>query len=1051
MGIIKTAVKRKVTVLMAFICIVVLGMVSFTGLGMDLMPDMELPVALVMTTYSGAGSEEVESMVTKTIESAVASVEGLDTITSVSSTGSSMVMVQYGWSADLDVAMQDLREQVSMIESYLPDDAGTPMVMKLNMNSMPVMVMAASGSTSLSDLKETVDNDIVPVLERQAGVASVTVGGGYVETIDVVVAPQTLENYSLSLNSIVAAIASNNINMAAGQVVDGGKNLTVRLIGKYEKLSDVENVDIALPTGGMVKLKDIASVKLVQSMDSANVYQNGNPAVYFAISKQSDANTVETAANVQQAIAELSASLPGDIHFEEAYNQADMINDTIDNLVSSLLQGVILSVIVLFLFLRSIRSTIIIAISIPVSLIATFMLMGFADMTFNMLTLGGMALGAGMMIDSSIVILENIQRLRTDGYSAFDASVYGAKQMALAVISSTLTTVAIFLPIAFTDGLASILFTDMALVISFALMASLITGLILVPMLCSVLLHPEASYSTEGGGLKAKIGKAQNAFADGFDRIRERYTKMLAYCMHHRKRTVLVVCVLFVISLGLVGIVGMEFMPSQASGAMTVSITLEDGTAKAETQRYADRAQQIIVDTCGDDLENMLAVVGGSPMSMTGGSAENTASMMLTMVSEKERSKDINDLADELRTNLGDIAGAEISVSVSDMMSMSSSSSSSGATLNIYGDDLDILREISDKVCAIMETMPAAREVESSMEDALPVLEVSINGNKASQLGMTVPQVAGAISTYVNGVTASQFTMEDGDEIDIDVMVPEEYQDNLDVILNQRMMSPSGAVYRLADVVTVTEGLGPLSINRTDQERYVSVSCSLVGQDLNSFTAELEDKLDAELILPDGYRISNEGSYQQMMESFGSLGWAMLLGLLLVYMIMASLYESFSQPFIIFFTLPTAFIGAFVGLFITGRSLDVTGMIGMLMLIGVVINNGIVLVDSINDFRRTEGMSIDDAIMKAAPLRLRPVLMTALTTILSMVPMAFFASDGGQMMAGLATVVMFGLAFSTFMTLLFVPVVYSLFDQFAAKMGRRKNEKAGGLRAVEEN
>lgn len=1049
MGIIATAVKRKVTVLMAFLCIVVLGFVSFIGLGVDLMPDMEMPIALVMTTYSGAGSEEVESMVTKTVESAVASVEGLDTIMSSSSTGSSMVMVQFGWNTDLDTAMQDLREQVSMIEGYLPDDAGTPTVMKLNMNSMPVMVVAASGGSSLSDLKETVDNEIVPVLERQSGVASVTVGGGYVETIDVVVSPQMLENYGLSLNSIVSAISSNNANMAAGQVMDGGKNMTVRLIGKYEKLSDVQNVDVSLPSGGVVKLKDIATVNFVQSMDTASVYQNGNPAVYFAISKQSDANTVETAANVQAAMADLANDLNG-ITFNEAYNSADTINDTIANLVSSLMQGVVLAVIVLFLFLRSVRSTIIIAISIPVSLIATFMLMGFADMTFNMLTLGGMSLGAGMMVDSSIVILENIQRLRTDGYSPFEASVKGAKQMALAVISSTLTTVAIFLPIGFSEGLTSVLFMDMALVISFALMASLVTALILVPMLCSVLLHPEASYSTEGGGIKAKIGKAQNAFADGFQKMQDTYAKMLRYCMSHRKRTVLVVAVMFVVSLGLVGIVGMEFMPSQDSGSMTVSITLEDGTAKEETQKYADRAFNIINETCGSDLENLLMVVGGSPMSMTGGSEENTASMMLKMVSEKERKHDINDLADELRTKLGDIAGAEISVSVSSMMSMSSSSSSSGATINIYGDDLDVLRSLSDKVCAIMESMPAAREVESSMEDALPVLEVRINANKASSLGMTVPQVASAISGYVNGVTASQFTMDDGDEIDIEVKVPEAYQDDLSLILNQRMVAANGMVYRLGDVVTVTEGLGPLSISREDQERYVSVSCTLVGQDLSSFTSELDEKIESELVLPEGYRISNEGSYQQMMESFAGLGLAMLLGLLLIYMIMASLYESFSQPFIIFFTLPTAFIGAFFGLFITGRSLDVTGMIGMLMLIGVVINNGIVLVDSINDFRRSEGMTMREAIMHAAPLRLRPVLMTALTTILSMLPMAFFGADGGQMMAGLATVVMFGLAFSTFMTLLFVPVVYSLFDDFVAMLGRRKDNSSNGLHATKE-
>ncbi len=1045
MGIIKTAVKRRVTVMMVFLCIVVLGLVSFMGLGMDLMPDMELPVAMVMTTYSGAGSEEVENMVTKTIESAVASVEGLDTMISMSSTGSSIVAVQYGWDVDLDVASQDLREQIDLVEAYLPDGVDTPLVMKMNMNQMPIMMLAVSGGNGLADLKETVDNDIVPVLERQPGVASVNVGGGYTETIDVVVSPQVLENYNLSLNSIVQSIAANNMNMAAGQVVDGGKNMTIRLIGKYEKLSDVENVDVALPTGGMAKLKDIASVNLVQSKDDANVYLNGQDAVYVAITKQSDANTVETAAAVQKAVADLEKTYDT-VHFEEAMNQADMINQTIDNLVSSLLQGVVLAVIVLFLFLRSVRSTLVIAISIPVSLIATFMLMGFADMTFNMLTLGGMALGAGMMVDSSIVILENIQRLRTDGMSGFDAAVKGTQQMVLAVVSSTLTTVAIFLPIAYTEGLTSVLFKDMALVISFALLASLITAIILVPMLCSTMLRPEVSYSTEGGGITAKIGKLQNAFAAGFDNLRERYRKMLSWCMRHQKTTVLTVLVMFIVSIGLVGIVGMEFMPNSASGQIMVTLTLEDGTAKSETAIAAARAEQIITDTCGDDLDTMMSVVGGSPMS-TGGGEQNTAMMIIQLVDEKHRSWDVDELADSLRAQITDIAGVQASVSAGDMMSMSSSSTS-GASVYIYGDDLDTLKDLSDKVAAVMESMPAAREVESSMDDALPVVELSINANKASSLGMTVPQVASSVSAYVNGVTASRFSREDGDEIDIDVMVPEEYQDNLNLILNQKMTAPTGAVYRLSDVVEVRQGLGPLSINRENQERYVSVSCSLVGEDLNSFTTELEQRLDNEIVVPEGYRISNEGSYQDMIEAFTSLILAMLLGVVLIYMIMASLYESFSQPFIIFFTLPTAFIGAFFGLFITGKALDVTGMIGLLMLIGIVVNNGIVLVDSINDFRRNEGMSLNKAIMRAAPLRLRPVLMTALTTILSMLPMAFFGSDGGQMMSGLAVVVMFGLMFSTFITLLFVPVVYSLFDQLAAKLGRRKASSKNGLHEV---
>lgn len=1047
MNIIKIAVKRRITVMMLFVCIVMLGLVSFGRLGMDLMPDMEIPVAMVMTTYSGAGSEEVESMITDTIETAVASVEGVQDIYSISSTGSSMVMVQYDWGTDLDIAGLNLRERVAMVEGYLPDGVDDPMVMKMNMNQMPILMMAINSDSGLAELKQTIENDIVPQLERQSGVASVSVGGGYVNQINITVNPLVLENYNLSMSAIVGAIQANNMNMAAGQVVDGGKNMTIRLMGKYNNLSDIENVDVTLPTGSIVKLKDIATVELVPEKNDLDVYQNGNEAMYIAISKQSDANTVSTANAVLDVCAKLEQSLPGNVTFMVAMNQAEMIEMSIDSLVNSLLTGALLAVLVLFIFLRSVRSTLVIAISIPISLIATCMLMYFRGMTFNVLTLGGMALGAGMMVDSSIVILENIQRLRTQGMSGFDAAVKGASQMMLAVISSTLTTVAVFLPISFTEGMASVMFTDMALTITFAMLASLFSAIVLVPMLCSNLLRPEASYSTEGRGIKPMIGKMQNVVAGWFEALSSFYRKTLVLALRRRKTTVLIIFGLLVVSCGLLGVIGFEFMASTSSNQMTVTVTLEDGVAKEETAKVAERAEAIINEVIGDDLTNNMMIVGGQ--AGMGGSGDNVAQMMLTLKKESERSQDIEVLADNLRNRLGDLAGVEASVSVGDMMSMSSSGGS-GASLSIYGEDLETLKDLGNRVAAIMESMPAAREVSTSLDDALPEINLNINANKAAQLGMTVPQVASSVSSYVSGVTAGRFTQTDGSEIDIKVQVPELYQDNLDLILNQRMTSPTGQIYRLGDVVSVEQGSGPISISRINQERYVTVSCTLLGQDLASFTNELNRRLDAELVMPQGYRVMSEGSFEQMVEAFGSLLLALLLGCALIYMIMAALYESFSQPFIIFLSIPTAFIGAFIGLFITGHALDVTGMIGLIMLVGIVVNNGIVLVDTINQLRREEGKTLHQAILIAGPQRLRPILMTALTTILSMLPMAFFGSDGGQMASGMAIVVSFGLAVSTMLTLLFVPVMYSLFEDGAKKLGMRSAKSKNGLHADEE-
>lgn len=1040
MNFIKTAVQRPISVIMLFLCIVLLGAVSFKSIGLDLMPDMDIPVSLVMTSYDGAGSEEVETMVTAPMETALATVHGITDITSISSTGSSIVVASFDWGTDLDFANLEMREKIDLVTPYLPDDVGDPTIMKIDLNSMPIIIMGISGGSSLTELKQIVEEDIQPVIERQDGVASATVSGGYDQEVNVTVDPTVLENYGLTMSGIAQYIQMNNYNMAAGSVSDGSEDLTIRVVGQFSSLSDIENISIILNTGATVLLKDIATVSLDLVQNSGDVYQNGEPAVYMSISKQSDANTVNSVDAVMAAIADLESSLPDNVTMEVIMNQGDMIQMTIDSLMDSLVIGCVLAIVILFLFLRSIRSTLVIAISIPISLISTCVLMYFNDMTLNMMTLGGLALGAGMMVDSSIVILENIQRMRTNGLGAKEAAIKGASQLVLAVITSTITTVAVFLPITFTSGLVSIIFTDLALVVTFAMISSLVVAVILVPMLCSLLLRPEASYDSSKKGFVGVIGKGQNAFITGFEKLQDRYGKALAWCLGHRKSVFSFVLVVIICSYGLLAVIGKEFISSSESGQITISVELANSATTEETYAVVDKVLVKLDEIAGDDIANSLSLIGGSSSMLSTAISENIATVTVDTVDLDDREMSITEICTELRASVKDIAGAEITIEAGDMMNMGTISSSSSASLTISGDDLDMLKELGDEVAAIMASIPGAVDATSSFEEGLPELHVTVDYSRATAMGLSVASVASYISSYVDGTFASTLSTDDGTEIDINVVVPESNSQNISSILNQKIPNATGGYALLGDVVTVTEGTGPVSIYRDNQTRYVTVSCSLSGVDLSSFTETLNQKLDSELVLPQGYTLEQGGSYEEMVEAFVQLSGAILLGVVLIYMVMAALFESFVQPFIILFSIPTAFVGVFFGLFITGNTLNVTSMIGIVMLMGIVVNNGIILIDCINDLRRNEGMAAKEAILAAGPLRLRPVLMTALTTILAMLPMAFSTAEGAELSSGMAVAIAFGLTTSTFLTLLFVPVVYSVVDNAGLK-GRIKRAK----------
>lgn len=1009
----EVSVKRPVTIAMVFLCVILLGVVSLSKLALDLMPNITYPMAMVITSYSDAGPEEVENNVTIPMENALGAVSGIDTISSNSSRGSSMVMATFNWGTDMNFATLRMREKVDLVKGMLPDDADNPMIIQADPSMMPVIYMSLSGGKDLSYLKTLAEDTIQPRLERQNGVASVEIQGGYSKEIQVIPDPVKMRAYNLTIASISQMIQADNNNFSTGTVETAGKDIIVRAVGRFTSMEDLGLVQI--PTGaGTVNLSEIAQIVETNAEVTGYGRINGEDGLAISISKQSDANTVEVSNNVKRAVAQLERELPENVSLNVIMDSADYINGTIDNLVQTLITGSILSILVLLLFLRSIKSTIVIALSIPISLIGTFVLMFFNDVTLNIMSLGGLSLGLGMMVDSSIVVLENIYRHNELGENRETAAIKGASEMGLAVIASTLTTVAVFLPMVFTEGIASMMMRDMSLTVSFSLLMSLVVALTLVPMLCSKLISKEELDELEA---RRNSGAKQNIFVrmgekfnNWFMKFEEKYKQLLNWALHHRKKVVLGVVLAFVVSFFLIPVVGMELMPASDEGQISINISLEDGTILETTNEVVKQAEEIILDY-GDVIDLVFTNVSGSSGSIT---------VMLVPLEERKVSSD--DVAEDLRKRLAMVPGADIYVSGASSSGMGGMGGG-GVSIQLQGDDLETLQKVANDVVGLIEGVDGVREASSSLEDAQPEYVIRVNRLKASQYGLSLAQIATAARSGFSGNVASVYRV-DGNEYDIRVILPEEYRQSITDMENIMVSTSSGSQVPLGDVAEFSLEAGPNSISRENQIRQVTVSASIYDRDLNSVISDINKKI-AQYPMPEGYSVVQGGSYEMMMESFGSLGLALILAIVLVYMIMAALYESFIYPFVILFSLPTALIGVIFSLALTGRALSMPALMGCIMLAGIVVNNGIVLVDYINQLR-AQGMNKEEAIVTGSPTRLRPVLMSTLTTVLGMLPMAIGAGDGGSMTAPLGTVVAGGLTISTIFTMVFVPVVYSI-------------------------
>ncbi len=1002
----KFSVKKPVTITMIVLIIILLGAVSLSKLQIDLMPSIELPIAIVQTSYSGAGPEEIENLITKPLEQVLVTIENIDTITSISNEGSSILILQFNFNTDMDDTTLQMREKIDMIKGYLPDGTTSPIVMKMDPNSMPIMQLAISTKGDIYTTQKIAEDVVQPRIERIEGTASANVSGGLEREVEIMLREELLKGYNLNSKYVAQILQAENLNLPGGTVMKGSNKLNVRTIGEFKSVEEIKNVNIPLTKGGTVRLRDIAEVKLTNKEQSSITKLNGQDVVQISVMKQSDANTVNVAGKVNEQIKKIKAEYP-DLNIEAVFDQSKYINLSIKNLVNTAVTGAVLAIIILLVFLRSFKTTLVIALSIPISVITTFTLLYFTGITLNMMTIGGLALGIGMLVDNSIVVLENIYRNRSLGIDRITASIDGTNEVSMAVTASTLTTVAVFLPIVFTGGLAATIFRDFALTIVIALFSSLFVALTLVPMMSSKLITVKNMESEEAQEKRHGI-------------IIVTYKKILSWSLRHRIITVALSVALFIISIVMVAAVGAEFFPATDQGQINVSVSLPAGSELEKTDAILGEIQAIILKT--PEVKTIFTSSGGQGiMSLSSGS--NSGSIMIMLKDLKERSRSTKEISDEIRKAVRDVPGADISVTEASLMTMGVSGGS--ISISVKGDDMDTLKSIGDDFKEIVEKVEGTREVKTSYKDGIPEVQIIADRSIASQYGLSTAQIGTSVNNTLAGANVTKFKI-DGNEIDVRLKGDSIYGQGISILEMLPVSTITGGNIPLSEVAQIKVENGPISITRENQTRVMTVSGSVIGRDIQSVSNEIMQKLK-EYNMPNGYEYSFGGETQQIQETFGDLFLAMAMAILLVYMIIAAQFESLIQPLSIMFSVPLALSGGFIGLYATGLPLNVVGIIGFIILVGIVVNNAIVLVDYINN-RRKRGEDRTVAILKAGPIRIRPILMTALTTILGLVPMAIGSGEGGELTQSMGVVVIGGLALSTALTLIIVPVMYTVFD-----------------------
>lgn len=1030
----KLAIRRNVTTWMMTMVVFLGGILAYLNLDMELMPEMDIPIAVVSTTYVGAGPEEIETLVTEPLEESLSTVANVDTVTSVSSSNASMVLVQFVDGTDIDIASMDMREVLDRVKSELPDDAGEPNIIKMDLNALPITLGVTAENMDLTALNEMLEENVVNRLERIEGVASVDLVGGVEREVRITIDPDKMAGYGISATQLAQVLAAENMNLPSGSLSQGSTTVQVRTLGEFENIEEIRNLPITTASGGLIHLSDVASVEEMEvDRDSFSII-DGNYGIMISVNKQSTANLVDVSDKLNQEMASINADYP-ELEMVMLTDTANYIEMSLSNVTETALLSAVIAFFVLLVFLKNMVTSLIIAMSIPTSIMATFALMYATGMSMNVISMGGLAIGIGMLVDNSVVVLDSIYQYYERGYSATEAAETGAKEVTMAVTASTLTTVAVFLPIAFVGGSVGQLMNSLSFTICFSLISSLVVSVTFVPMASAMFLRRESTKKKRKHKLLRRISYAWDVF---FDRLNGGYKKLIRAALYHPRRTIVIVLAAFLGSLCTIPITGVDFMDETDEGVANISIEMPNGTDLDTTEETVWEALYRLQDI--PEVELMYASVGGSMLS----SGTSSATITMNLVDKTQRERSTQEVCEEVQTLLQSIPGAEITASASS--SAMGSFGGADISFNVYGYDSETLIQVEDDLVELLSNTPGLTEVEGSTGETVPEARVIIDRNKASLYGITTASIASSLNTAISGSTATQYKM-DGTEIDVVIRYDTQELNYLTDLNNITVTSAYGGEIPLSSIAAVEMSESATSITRENQKNYITIEAS--ANDLSGNEAQrLVEETLAGYEFPDGCTYDFGGTLEMMNEAMNSLLTALVVAVLLVYMIMASQFESLRYPAIIMFAMPLAFTGAILGLFITGNTITMTAMMGFVMLAGVVVNNGIVLVDYTNQLMG-RGMRCYEALVTAGPRRLRPILMTTLTTILGMVPMVLSQSEGSEMMRTMALSVIFGLSLSSLVTLVFIPVLYAWMNSRKEKRLAKKAAKRAEREAKE--
>ncbi len=1034
MSLFSTAVNKPVSTALVFITVIILGVFSYQKLAVDLFPDMDENSILVMTSYAGASASDIETNVTRPLENVLNSVSDLKHITSNSRENISVISLEFEYGVDIDVATNDVRDKLDMVKSSLPDDAGTPVLFKFGMNDIPILILSATAEESTNALYKILDDYVANPLARVSGVGTVSISGTPQREINVYCDPYKLDAYGLTVEGVSSVIAAENQNTPGGNLDFGSNTYTFRIVGEFDASEEMLDLVVGSYEGKNVYLKDVAYIEDALEERAQESYTNGQRGGMVIIQKQSGANSVNIAREVKKRLPDLQESLPSDVKLDIIIDTSTNILNTMDSLKETILITVGIVACVVFLFLGRWRAAVIILVTIPVSLIGAFIYLFATGNTLNIISLSSLSLAIGMVVDDSIVVLENITTHIERGSKPKEAAIHGTNEVVLSVVASTLTMLAVFLPLTMISGMAGVLFKQLGWIISIIMIISTVAAMTLIPMMCSKMLRLDGKSSKWHTKFFGPIEKALDVLDNG-------YGKLLNWAVRHRKTVMVAALAIFVVSMSLFRFIKTEFFPVMDNGRIGVTLELPVGTRQ---EISLDVAQRVTTDFLArhKEIKVINFSVGQADSDNTFANLSDNGTHIISyniqLVDVKDRKRSLTEICDEMRRDLENYPALKTHEVLAGGQ-QSSMGGDVGIDIEIYGYDFTHTDLVAAEVAERMQQSAECSQVSISRGDYIPEIQVDFDRQKLAIHGLDMSTVSLYLRNRINGAMASYFR-EDGEEYDIRVRYAPEFRESIEAIENTLIYNSTGEGVRVRDLGTVVERMTPPTIERKDRERIVTVSAvAAKGYALSDLVARSEEIL-AEVDIPAGISTQLGGSYEDQQDTFSDLITLLVLIIILVFVVMASQFESLTYPFVIMFSVPFAFTGVFLGLWATNTALGVMAMIGILILMGVVVKNGIVLVDYII-LCRERGMGVIHAVVTSGKSRLRPVLMTTLTTVLGMIPMAIGTGEGAEMWQSVGITVAWGLAFSTLITLVLVPVMYCTFAGNGIRHQRKEKEK----------